>query len=185
MNVVFGGVFNPPTKAHYYACKRVMNEFNVDKFIFLPVGSNYDLKTVEDDFHRVKMLDIIAGKLGVEVSKIEIENNEMAGTYVSLRKLDLEDTHLLIGSDNLRNLESWRNSTKLLSEYKIIVLNRQDNIGKIIEENEFLSIHKENIIIINDFDYNISSTNFRENNDENLIDEDVLKYIDKFNLYGR
>ncbi len=185
MIVVYGGTFNPPTLAHYQACKEVINTFKVDKFIFLPVGINYAHKNVNDDHHRLEMVKIMAEELQVEYSSIEIDSEKFLGTYQILKKLNYPNCCFLLGSDNLKEIKNWLASDNLLSEYKIIVLSRDENINQIIKDDQFLSQHKENILIINDFECKISSKKFRNSLNEKLLSKKISKYIIENNLYGR
>ena len=40
----FGGCFNPPSNIHINLAKNVINEYKLDKLIFVPVGDYYDKK---------------------------------------------------------------------------------------------------------------------------------------------
>lgn len=54
---------------------------------------------------------------------------------------------LYSGTDNLKHLEKWYTSNKLLENYKIIVLERDnDSMEGIIEENSFLRKYKQAFI---------------------------------------
>ncbi|XMB66134.1 nicotinate-nicotinamide nucleotide adenylyltransferase [Mycoplasmatota bacterium zrk1] len=185
MNVIFGGVFNPPTLAHFKAAEEIKKRFNVKEFIFLPVGLNYELKNVSEDVHRVNMLRIMAKLLDAKVSLIEIESDEFLGTYRTLKMMNLSDSYFLLGSDNLYSLEKWKNAELLMEEFRFIVLNRQDNILKVIEDSEFLSKYKNRFTIISDFNYNISSTEYRNNFDSEFLLDEVAKYIKDNGLYRR
>lgn len=184
MNIVYGGVFNPPTIAHENAIKKVLKVLDVERFIVVPVGGNYHLKNVTDDKHRFSMVQLITDKLKVELSDIELNNEKYEGTYSLLRKLDLPDTKFLIGSDNLSSVEYWIEPESILSEFGLVVLSRNSDIHEIIESSELLSKYKHNIVVIDDFNYEISSTMFRESLDFSLVTKEIKKYIIDNDLYG-
>ena len=184
MNIVFGGTFNPPTIAHEKAIQTVLSALQVDRFIIVPVGNKYHLKTIEEDEHRFSMLELISNKLGVELSRIELDSKSYSGTYSLLKKLNMENTKFLIGSDNLREVRNWIEPEKLIVEFGLVVLSRKDDCAEIIKTDKFLSKYKENIIIINDFDFDISSTMFRKTLNFDLVSEEVKKYIKNNKLYG-
>ena len=95
-----------------------------------------------------------------------------------------------MGTDNLKEIETWREVERLLNEYKIIVLERDnDNLSDILLKHNFLNQYKDSLIKIEGIDkIFLSSTMIREkikNGEEikQFIDEDVLMYIEKNNLY--
>jgi len=152
MNVVFGGVFNPPTLAHFKAAEEIKKRFEVERFVFLPVGLNYELKDVLDDVHRVNMLEILANKSDAEISLVEIESESFLGTYESLKSMDLGNPYFLLGSDNLHSLHKWKDAETLLSEFHFIVLNRQESIEDLFKNTKFLTKYERKLIIIDDCD---------------------------------
>lgn len=72
MNVVYGGSFNPPTKAHIEIAKYVNKNFSVDHFIFLPVGSKYYKNNLASEEDRYNMLLLLKEEIeNIVVSKLE------------------------------------------------------------------------------------------------------------------
>lgn len=183
MNIIFGGVFNPPTIAHFEAAKTVIEELKPDNFIFLPAGETYSDKTVDESIHRLKMVEIMATKLGAVVSRVEIDAKEYLGSYLSMKKIGLDNMKFLMGSDNLKLFAEWRNTDKLMKEFGLVVLSRQDDIQDIIESIPVLRKYKDNILVINNFDYDISSTEYRKTHNSKLLVDEVRKYIEKNSLY--
>lgn len=185
MIVVFGGAFNPPTLAHFKAAETVINRFDVERFIFLPVGNNYDHKEIDDYTHRINMLQIVADKLGAEVSLVEIESDKYLGTYESLKKIGYTNIKFLLGSDNLSQMHLWRNKEKLMTEFEFIVLSREQSVNDIISNSEFLSKYQDKFTIISDFDYPISSSSYKETHNDSLLLKEVTEYIEIHGLYRR
>ncbi len=183
MNIVYGGAFNPPTIAHYEITKYLKSLGNV---ILLPVGVSYPKESLINDSYRLEMVKIMAQKLDVSYSEIELFTKEFKGTYESLKYLQnsYNDLYFVIGADNLINLDKWINAQKLLEEFKFIVFTRDDfNCEEIICE-KYSSY--SNHFIIKKVKYNISSTEIRNDimNNKNNIIEDVYEYIENNNLYG-
>lgn len=173
MLLVYGGSFNPPTKAHYEIAKLLIEKYN-SKLVFVPVGNNYAKSNLIEFKHRFKMLQIMCSKLNASVLNIE-DNKEYLGTYDLLNKLKEEekDIYFILGADNLVNIKNWINYEKLVNEFKFIVLTR-DNIE--VEE------YPNNFEFVN-VDFNMSSTDYRQNKNESIIDNDILKYIKENDLY--
>ncbi len=177
MILVYGGAFNPPTLAHYKIADLLIKKFNCN-FIFVPVGGSYNKDNMISFEHRFNMTKIIADKLESVVLDIE-DNTKFLGTYELLKKLKKIDNNLyfIMGADNVVNINTWINAEKLIKEFKFIVLTR-NNIEINLSEIEY----PENFEIVN-IDFDISSSEFRENSNTNIIDQDVLKYIKNNNLY--
>ena len=183
IEVVFGGVFNPPTIAHYQACQIIQHAFDVSRFIFVPVGRNYIYKNVSDIDHRYAMVKLMADELGVEVSRIELDEPTFSGSYQTIKQLGLTNPKFLLGSDNLATFSSWIDAEKLLVEYGIIVIRRQSDIRSIIDASPLLTKHQQHITVINEFDVPISSSLVREQKDASLVIPAVADYIKKHHLY--
>jgi nicotinate-nucleotide adenylyltransferase len=183
INVVFGGSFNPPTVAHYEMIEIVKASYQVDRFVIVPVGDHYKFKHVISAEHRFAMLALLADELTVEVSRIEIDSPGFQGTYQTLQQLGLAKTKFLLGSDNLIQLSRWLNAEKLLRDYGIIVIRRQQDIDAIIEADPLLTKYKHQIDVINHFDVPISSTKYRLFKDQQYVIESVANYIETHHLY--
>lgn len=188
MKVIFGGAFNPVTKAHMQVYEYVMNRIGADEFVFLPVSNAYTKSDLASNYHRLNMLEIaIAKKDNVRVSELEMNDSDFLGTYQSLiRFSDSEkvDVGFVIGADNLMGMHLWINIQGILSEFKIIVLSRYGiNINKIIDGNPILKKHKNSFIICDDFNVDISSTHFREIFKKEFVPEGVFEYIVDNGLY--
>ncbi len=185
MNVVYGGAFNPPTKAHVEVYRFLMEKLPIARFIFLPVSSVYG-KDVEADRHRYAMLERLTETLpGAEVSALEMEDETYRGTYHSLTRLsDETETAFVIGADHLKTLPRWKNAEKLLSEFRIIVLNRGgEDLRGIIEGDGMLSRYAETFILFPEFHLDISASTYRTSKDPGLLPDPVRAYIERYGLY--
>jgi len=188
MKIVFGGAFNPVTNAHIEVYKYVMGKMNVDEFIFLPVSNAYTKSELTSNFHRLKMLELAVKDYdNISISKLEIEDSDYLGTYQSLIRLsDKYNTEIafVVGADNIINMDKWINVEAILSEFKIIILRRNKiDINKLINEDKVLNKYKNSFIIYEDFEIDVSSTNFRESFNKEFLNNDVYEYIVKNNLY--
>lgn len=194
---VFGGSFNPPINSHIYLAKQIIEKCKeVEKLIFVPVSTKYQKEKLVDDIHRYNMLKLICeNEDKLEVSDIELKQDKQLYTIETLDLLKEKygnnyDIWFVMGTDNLKELETWKQPERLLKEYKIIVLERDnDKLEDIINNNKLLSENKESIIKINGIDVvNLSSTMIRDKikNDENVekyMSSPVKKYIEDNNLY--
>ena len=183
MIIIYGGAFNPPTKAHYEISKMLIEKFNPDTFYFLPVGEKYNKPHMESYLNRFKMTNILANKLNNSVVSSKENEETFRGTYYMLKdfsEID-KDLYFVMGADNFDYLDKWIMADKLVEEFKFIILSREGfDVSKIIEEK--FHNHKENFIVIN-IDIPISSTEFRKHKDKDLIVDEVYDYILENNLY--
>ena len=155
--VVFGGSFNPPLNSHFAIAEQVLNQYKeVEKVILVPVNQNYPKKGLEKNKYRYNMLKMITDKNNkFLLSDIDMEGNKSLNTIEILRKVQKQfpdkQVSFIIGSDNLKELNTWKNSEELISNYKILVMERNnDKLEEIINQNELLKKYKENIKKINE-----------------------------------
>ena len=195
---VFGGSFNPPINSHVLLAKQIVEKCKVvEKLIFVPVSTKYQKAKLADDVHRYNMLKFICeDEDKLEVSDIELNKDKQLYTIETLDLLKEQygeeyDIWFVMGTDNLKELKTWKQPERLLKEYKIIVLERDnDELEDIIKNDKLLSENKESIIKINGIDIiNLSSTMIREKikrgeSVDEFIDKDVLEYIKENNLYN-
>ena len=95
-----------------------------------------------------------------------------------------------IGTDNLKELYWWKDTDKLLEEFKILVLERDtDNMDEIISENEFLTKYKSSLLKVkNNIRSNLSSTFVRDKLKHGksiryLVPDEVYFYIKENKLF--
>lgn len=189
MKVVFGGAFNPVTKAHMDVYHFLKEQIDFSEFIFLPVSSAYTKSELASNYHRLNMLELVTSKFDdIEVSKLEIDDSDFLGTYQSLIRLyDKKEDALafVVGADNLLKMHKWINIEGILSEFQIIVLGRNGlDIEELIREREVLDKHRGRFMVFEEFSRNISSTSFRETLNKEDVEEEVYDYIRENKLYG-
>lgn len=187
---IFGGSFNPPHKMHKNIALSLIKNKYLDKVIYVPTGNKYNKKDLIDAMDRYNMLKImIEGYKNLELSNYEIKNT-LTYTYQTLnyfkRIYKNDEIYFICGLDNLKEITTWKNYEYILNNFKILVIKRND-----IDINNILNkINSKNIIVTNIKLNNISSTNIRKNLQNrkareiyNDIEKNVLKYIEKNNLY--
>lgn len=194
--VVFGGSFNPPINSHFSIAQQVLNEYEqVDKIIFIPVNKKYEKDGLVENEHRYNMLKLVTDKNeNFIVSNIDMNGIRSLYTIETLEEIQKQyqdkNVWFLIGSDNLKELHTWKRAEELVSKYKILVMERnEDKISEIIEGDELLNCYKENVIKLNDeIRSNYSSTYVRsqikkQKNIRYLMPDEVYEYIKINNLY--
>lgn len=180
MNIIYGGSFNPPTKAHKEIIDKLKSKFNPENIIIIPTGDSYTWKEVISFKDRYNMA-CIAFKDEI-VLDIEQEN-VYKGTLNTLRYLSksYKDLYFVMGADNLIQIKKWINYEDLLKEFNFIVLKRNDiDIESFLDKE--LKEFKNKFKFI-DFKNDLSSSLFRTSKDKNIVDSNVYEYIKINKLY--
>ena len=196
--VVFGGSFNPPLYSHFSLAEQIVNEYEiVEKVIFVPVNSKYEKQELLSNEHRYKMLAIVCNKnKNFEVSTVELESSRPLFTIETLKKIQEEypenQIWFTIGSDNLRTLHTWEKAQELTKNFKILILERdQDKMEEIIQDNPFLQENAQAFMKVkNNVRSNLSSTFVREKIKRGksiryLTPDEVYYYIKENNLFQK
>ncbi len=187
---IFGGSFNPPHEIHKEIATYLVNNNYLDKVIFVPTGNNYNKPHLASEQDRYNMLKLMIDNL----SYLEVSNYEFGKLTHTYETLDYfksiyknDEIYFICGSDNLKEIKTWKRYKYILTNYKLIVIKRNDEFlnDTLLELNEY----KDNIIVISDIKSNLSSTVIRDTVKmkkfellKDNIDSKVLEYI-KNNLY--
>lgn len=194
--VIFGGSFNPPLNSHFSIAQQVLNQYEeVEKIIFIPVSQKYPKKGLLDNEHRYNMLKSVADKnKRFIISDMDFQGDKSLPTIDTLEQTQKQfpdkQIRFLTGSDNLKELHLWDRAEDIVSNYKIIIMERgDDNMDEIIENNPLLLKYRENFMKLNqEIRSNFSSTYVRKQlkNGKSvryLMPDEVYEYIEKNNLY--
>ncbi len=185
---LFGGSFNPITKAHIYITEYIIEKCEeIDEVWFVPTYKNIWNKKLIEGVHRLNMCKITIKRKDIKVCDIEIKNKLEGGTIDILKRIfkeyPMHTFYFLIGMDNADNITSWKNYKEILQIIPFIVVSR-NHIN--IKGDKW---YKNNPHIFFNIDaMDISSTQFRnkyikDENVNNIIDSNVLRYIQNNNLY--
>ena len=188
---VFGGSFNPSHKMHLNIGLELVNKQYVDKVIYVPTGSKYKYKNnLLPDKNRLEMLEILTNKyknLSVDDYELKDEVVYTCETLAYFKELYPNDQiYFICGADNLSYIDKWKNGEEILKNYKILVMKRKgEDIDELLEK---FKIYKNNIVVADIEQQDISSTDIRERlkNKEEVLDEldkEVYEYIRKNKLY--
>jgi len=138
---VYGGSFNPPTKAHVSIAKKLLSDNIVDEVIVLPSYTHRNKGDQAGSFiHRMNMCSLAFRDSSITVSSADSlacnighewwgEEGVGSALYLvnTLKKLrhTSEEYHLIIGEDNLKDIENWYASKELLKQVKLVVAPRE------------------------------------------------------------
>ena len=141
------------------------------------------------------MLKLVADKnSNFIISDIDFYEEKSLPTINTLEEMQKKypdkEIWFLIGSDNLKYLHTWDRAEDIVSKYKVLIMEREnDQFDEIIENNSLLLKYKENLIKLKqELRSNYSSTYVRNQIKANksvryLLPEEVYKYILQNKLY--
>jgi nicotinate-nucleotide adenylyltransferase len=171
---IFGGSFDPVHLGHIEIVKKALENLDIDKVIIVP---NY-LNPLKKSFSappelRLKWLkEVFSDFEKVEVSDYEISKNRPIYSIETVKHFN--PTYFIIGSDNLKTLDKWKNIQELKNMVEFVVATRGE-----LDEN---LLKKHNIKKIINIDVPISSTEIRNCNFK-FLPKKIEKEIKEF--YGQ
>ena len=214
---ILGGSFDPIHLGHIGLAQDAHDKFALDQIIFVPVfQSPHKPETpLASTLQRVEMLRLaLKVNTNFSISDIELRREELSYTLDTLNylesKLSNSQLFLIIGQDNLLDLDSWKDSRNIMKKYHILVASRP-SLKSFSLENKILGFfntdspyrpgkienktqnffHRETgsrLVIFNINPRNISSSAVREKLKhgkltKNLLPPEVEAYIIKHQVY--
>ena len=189
---LFGGTFDPPHFGHLIVAQTIFEAEHFDKIVFVPahIPPHKKERKISSVALRLEMLKIATmDNPNFEISDIEIKRGgisyslETINTYKQKTGLDRKDLYYLIGSDSLKQFQTWQNPKAILKECQIIVAIRpgfrpSDIPNWILAKVQFANIPR----------IEISSTQIRarwvqDKTIRYMVTQPVWTYINKHNLY--
>ena len=131
---------------------------NLEKVILVPVSTRYNKNGLASDEIRFNMLEQICAKEpGLEVSRLELDSDKQLYTIETLRKIKQQNPnkqiYFVLGTDNLKELETWHKVYELLSGFNFIVLKRdEDIVSDIIDKSTILKKYKSSFFELKGID---------------------------------
>lgn len=195
---IMGGTFDPIHFGHLVIAEEIRCEYHLEKILFIPAGippHKSDFKVSECKHRYFMTLLATITNPYFEVSKIEIDSEEVSYTINTIKKLKeiyQENTELyfITGADAICELDTWKNVGELLQMVNFIAATRPGLDSEFVDERikELQTKYKAYIRKINVPALAISSTEIRNKVKEQqsikyLLPESVEYYIYKHNLY--
>lgn len=187
---IYGGSFNPIHIKHTKVINELLDKY-LDKIIIVPAGDKYTKNNLIEAKHRINMI-----RLAVKPDRRKVIDDYECGlerkyTYQTLnhmKKLYPDDEiYFVLGMDNLDEFDTWKEYEYILANFKILACRRNNyNFDEVVKKYEK---YKDNIILTNLKEINISSSFIRKNIDDERIneylDEGVVRYIKENELYKK
>lgn len=186
---LFFGTFDPIHNGHLRIAKYITEEKLADKVWLVvtpenPIKAGSKISSFNHRFNMAKIAtenydNIIPSDLEVNLKKPNYTIDTLE--YIS-NKLKGIEFSLIIGEDNYKIFDTWKDYKKIINKYKIFIYPRKGTL------NENLFIINENTMYIGGPRIDLSSTNIRKivskNSDpKDLISNKVMEYINSNKLY--
>ncbi len=191
-----GGTFNPIHNGHIMALHALTESSVFDEVWLMPSGmppyKQAEYQSVDDRFNMARL--VTAELPGLVLREDERYGDQPSYTYNTLQTLakayPSNTFYWTIGYDNLETIEGWKDGTKLLSEYGIVLMNRGGyNVQKAREKIQYIrESYASHIIEIDMPVIEIASTDIRRRIAMNqsimgYCPKCVIDYINKQQLY--
>lgn len=127
---LYGGAFDPPHAAHLAVARAAIEQLRLDRLLVLPTGGAWHkARTLNAASHRVAMARAaFAGLACVTVDDRETRRSGASFTIDTLRELQATHTggtwFLVIGEDQARAFQSWKDWRDILSRASVAVAPR-------------------------------------------------------------
>ena len=151
---LIGGTFDPVHNGHLYLAEQAQKFFDLERVIFLPAfRSPHKLATEpESRKHRLAMLSLaLKNRTTFSINQIEIDNQAVSYTVDTLKELKSKNSDwnlfLILGADAFQSIDTWKESSQLLSFCNIVVGERPGTDFKVSEsiKNKLALVESETI----------------------------------------
>lgn len=136
---IFGGTFDPPHQGHLIAAQDAITELTLDKVLFIPARfpPHKAGREVSGADVRLRMVQAAVGNdERFEVSDVELQRTGPSFTVDTLRELrakrPADELFLLIGVDQVREFQTWREPEEILRHAHVVLLARA-GIGEVAD----------------------------------------------------
>jgi len=192
LTAIFGGTFNPFHIGHYEMLKALNDCETVSKILIMPdkIPPHKEVDFLASDADRFNMCEIAAADFNkAEVCDIEFKRKGKSYTYdtVSLLKEIYPNDNLafVCGGDMLVYFDKWYKYEELMKMLPFIVFSRTstDNAEFLSCIEKFKKMDMQIILMDNEIS-NMSSTDFRNSPNVDLLPPKIYDYIKERGLYG-
>ncbi len=126
---IYGGSFDPPHLGHKEVITKVLSLPSIDKIIVVPSWLN----PFKDNFHspsekRLEWTKKVFSDISrVKISDFEVSKKRAVYTIETFEALNKEYpiSHIIIGADNLKSIDKWKDFDKLNQSIEWIIAKRR------------------------------------------------------------
>lgn len=132
---ILGGTFNPPHVAHLIVAHEVAEALALDRVLLVPTASHpFKGDAAASPRDRAMMAELaVAGDPSLIADRLEVERGGTSYTVDTLRELRRREPdtewHLILGGDNLAELDRWREAAELPALAHLVVVTRGADVA--------------------------------------------------------
>lgn len=188
---LFGGSFDPPHAGHLFAADVAEQARALDHVVFVParIPPHKLARTLAPAEHRVTLLELLLrGRPRRSIWTWELEREGPSFTIDTLRALRAAlapraRVFLIMGSDNLAGLKSWREAEALLDLAEPLVVRRSGSSFAVVDDPRVSG----GLLDVDPFD--ASSSELRDalargEDPGALLAPELLSYVRRHRMYG-
>jgi nicotinate-nucleotide adenylyltransferase len=133
---IFGGTFDPPHVGHLIVAQDVAEALDLDRVVWVPAATpphkeGGELTAAEDRLALVEAA--VADNERFQVTDLEVRRAGVSYTVDTLRELrgrwEGAQLHLIIGADQYRVLDTWREPAEIARLARVTVMSRNGSEG--------------------------------------------------------
>lgn len=128
---ILGGSFDPVHMGHLGLAQETYDKFGLDQILFIPVfqSPHKSRSPSVSTIHRMEMLRLaLKDNADFSISDVEVCRQELSYTLDTLNHIKMKipnsELFLIVGQDNLLELDLWKDSRKIMRKYHILVASR-------------------------------------------------------------
>jgi nicotinate-nucleotide adenylyltransferase len=184
---LFGTSADPPTTAHLEILRWLSSRYD----LVAVWASDNPFKAHQTNLdRRTKMLELTIADLKTSRHNVAVcqQLSDRRSLVAVERAMSIwgenSDYSLVIGSDLIEQIRSWYRIKELLAKVRVLVVPRP---GYSVEEKDIKALQElGGKCSIAPFDIpDVSSTNYRDRGDLNIVTPSVREYIDREHLYAQ
>lgn len=182
---LLGGGFDPPHLGHQLLALSVLALEPIDSLWVMPCASHPFSKNLSPFSHRLAMCELAFSKL-TDAHVLEIEEHLPKPNYTLntveriLEKYPSLKISIVIGSDNLEDIEAWHGIQELQKKCSLLIFRRQ-GFEDVKPPKSLTNIHFHAGFVLPD----VKSRDIRKSiqHQLSLLDHKVVEYITQHKLY--
>ena len=189
---IMGGTFNPIHNGHMAVAKAAMDEYNLDRIMFLPNFQPPHKESATSAQLRLEMVQTaVEGEERYFVSDYEISRGGISYSVDTLREFKKiypdRELYFIIGGDSLRDFGKWYKPEETVKYCILLVYPRNDiNLDTCIDD--LRTRFGARIEKLTAPELDISSSDIRDmikagKSPEGLVPQSILSLIENNNLY--
>jgi nicotinate-nucleotide adenylyltransferase len=128
---ILGGTFDPPHLGHLIVAQDAWSALGLDRILFVPAGlppHKLDARLTSAELRLAMVRAAIAGDDRFDVNELELRRQGPSYTVDTLRELRAglprAELYLLLGADQVREFQTWRDPAEIARLAHIVALSR-------------------------------------------------------------